>query len=134
MSTASPPAETGTRIGTLDRGPDEQVRINWSTYNGSPYLSLRLWTRDRRTGHWWPDSKRGLSIRIRELGQVAEAIGIAIDHAEEIRAAWSPLPAEHPARRGAHRRRQAVPDRGPVASPARPVESDQGGREPFDEF
>ena len=132
MSVQAPPAETGHRITTLRRGPDEELRISWDEYEGNPYLNLRVWTRNRQ-GQWWPD-RRGCSIRIRELGQVAEAIGVAIDHAEEIRAAWSPLPAEHPARQRARRHRKTVPDRRPVASSARPVEIDQGGREPFDEF
>jgi hypothetical protein len=131
VSSQSPPTETGQRIATLDRGPDEQVRINWSEYESHPYISLRMWTRDRR-GRWWPDSKRGLSIRIRELGQVAAAIAAAIDHAEEIRAPWTTLPADHPGRRGVRRRTHAA--RRPVVSSVSPVGDDQGEHEPFDEF
>jgi len=97
------PIETGERIGTIDRSETEQLRIVWAEYNGSPYVGVRLWTRDRR-GHWFPDAKRGLAIRTRELGKLAEAIGVAIDRCEEIRAGWTTLPADHPARRSARRR------------------------------
>lgn len=133
MSPQSPPAETGQRIATLDRGPDEQVRINWSEYESHAYISLRMWTRDRR-GQWWPDSRRGLSIRIRELGQVAEAIAVAIDHAENLRAPWTTLPADHPGRRRARRQRQTRSARRPVVSSAPSVGDDQDEHEPFDEF
>ena len=52
--------------------------MSWCTYEGRPYLSLRLWTRDDRGG-WWPDSKKGITVRIRELADVAEAIAEALD-------------------------------------------------------
>lgn len=106
-SQASPPPETGERLLTIDRGPGEELRIVWAEYRGSPYVGLRIWTKDRR-GRWWPDRTRGMSVRIRELGQVAEAISIAIDRAEELRADWSPLPADHPVRVGARRKSAAL--------------------------
>jgi hypothetical protein len=122
----SPPVESGTRLATIDRGPDEQLRIVWAEYDGHPYVGIRLWTADR-LGRWWPDRTRGLSVRIRELGQVAEAIAAAIDRAEELRAAWTSLPPDHPTRRGLHRHRQARVSRRPVAGADRPAAL-------FDEF
>jgi Transcriptional Coactivator p15 (PC4) len=122
MSSQAPPAETGQRLATLARGRDEELRVNFSTYEGSPYLSLRMWTRDRRTGHWWPDSKRGCSVRIRELRMLAKAVAEAITISDEIRAGWIPIPSE-PGARGKPRRPRAP---GPA--------DDQVEPEPFDEF
>ena len=63
---ATPPAESGRRIGTIERSADEQIRVNWSEFEGKPFVSLRLWKRGD-DGGWWPDGKRGMSVRIREL-------------------------------------------------------------------
>ena len=63
---ATPPAENGRRIGTIERSADEQIRVNWSEFEGKPFVSLRLWKRGD-DGGWWPDGKRGMSVRIREL-------------------------------------------------------------------
>ena len=78
---AEPPKENGERLATIDRSHEEQIRINWCTYEGKPYVSIRLWTRSR-DGSWWPDGKRGLSIRIREIADLAEAVAECIDRAE----------------------------------------------------
>jgi len=129
----SPPTETGIRLAMFHRGPDEQLRINWSEFEGSPYVSFRMWTRDRR-GTWWPDPRRGLSVRVRELRQVAEAIETARGLAEEFRGGWLPIASDQAARKPARIRRQTLPDRRPVAGPIRPLDDDQGEPGPFDEF
>ncbi len=85
--TATPPAENGRRIGMIQRSADEEVRVNWSEYEGRPYVSLRLWKRDDQ-GQWWPDAKRGMSIRIRELPDLAAAIAEALDLAEANQRQW----------------------------------------------
>jgi hypothetical protein len=36
------PVENGERLACFDRGPSTQLRVNWSSFNGYPYLSLRL--------------------------------------------------------------------------------------------
>ena len=105
MPAHSPPVETGQRLATLDRGPDEEIRINWSSLQRKPvpeHPALVAGSEDRPLVAGF--EKRGLSIRIRELGQLAAAVDMAIDRAEEIRAAWTTLPPDHPARRSARRR------------------------------
>jgi hypothetical protein len=79
-----PPGETGRRISTIPRGDNEELRISWDEFNSHPYLSLRLWTRDRQ-GRWWPDARRGLSIRLRELEDVRTALDAAVVLVEEYR-------------------------------------------------
>jgi len=79
--TATPPTENGRRIGTIERSADEEIRVNWCEYEGHPYISIRLWNRVR-SGQWWPDGKRGISVRIREMVGFAAAIGGCLDLVE----------------------------------------------------
>jgi hypothetical protein len=128
-----PPQETGRRIGTVPRSVDEEIRVNWCEYAGRPYLSLRLWTRDQQ-GQWWPDAKRGMSVRLRELADMADAIAAAMELAEDHQ---RQRPAEGGPGRyaGAHRDREpGRPDRAPrYDAPSPPTSGGQAG-EMFDEF
>lgn len=80
---AAPPEDTGQRLATLprdERGQRAELRVSWAEYEGRPYLSLRVWTLDDG-GAAWP-SKVGVTVRLRELPAVAEAIAEALDLAE----------------------------------------------------
>lgn len=91
---ASGPADEGTRLATIHRSADAELRVSWRTYENHPFVSLRIWTRGG-SGGWWPDAKRGLSIRIRELPDIAAAIASAMDMAEagQQHQATRPVPA-----------------------------------------
>ena len=93
---ATPPTENGRRIGTIERSADEQIRVNWSEFEGKPFVSLRLWKRGD-DGRWWPDGKRGMSVRIRELPDLAAAIAEALDLAEANQRHWREQQASRPA-------------------------------------
>jgi hypothetical protein len=93
--TATPPTENGRRIGTIERSADEQIRVNWSEFEGKPFVSLRLWKRGD-DGSWWPDGKRGMSVRIRELPDLAAAIAEALDLAEASQRQWREQQANRP--------------------------------------
>jgi hypothetical protein len=93
---ATPPTENGRRIGTIERSATEEIRVNWAEYEGKPYLSLRLWKRGD-DGGWWPDGKRGMSVRIRELPDLAAAIAEALDLAEASQRQWREQQARRPA-------------------------------------
>lgn len=81
---ATPPEERGRRLATFPRGKEgrEGLRVTWDEYEGHPYLSLRIWTRDD-SGGWWPDKHRGVTVRLRELPDLATAIADALDLAEQ---------------------------------------------------
>jgi len=132
-SQQSPPAETGRRLACLPRGEDEQLRVNFDEYESHPYISLRMWTRDRRTGKFWPDGRRGVSIRIKELPMLAKAIGEAMQLAEEKRAAWSPMTTTDRTghRRGSQTRRHVPTSPRPTDGPIRTADGTQGE---FSEF
>src|SRR4051794_33836849 len=68
-----PPEENGERLGTIARDADTEIRVNWAHHEGHPYVAIRAWNRDRQTGYFWPDKHRGLSIRLRELPDLAAA-------------------------------------------------------------
>jgi hypothetical protein len=80
---ASPPIEQGRRLATLERPKDNaEIRITWSEYEGSPYLSIRVWAQGH-DGRLWPQKERGFSVRLRELPAVADAIAEALALADE---------------------------------------------------
>lgn len=80
---ASPPQDTGRRLATLpreERGQRAELRVSWAEYEGRPYVSLRVWTFDD-VGAAWP-TKVGVTVRLRELPAVAEALAEALELAE----------------------------------------------------
>ena len=90
---ATPPVERGKRLATITRSPTEELRVSWDAFEGRPYLSIRVWTRSA-DGGWWPDSKRGMSVRLRELPAFADAVGDALDLAAEHAAVAPRMDAE----------------------------------------
>jgi hypothetical protein len=70
------PAEV--RLATISRAPGEELRIALSTWKGIRYLHVRLWTA-RFDGEWRPDAKRGISLRLGEVGEVAAALARAVE-------------------------------------------------------
>lgn len=75
------PQENGVRLATMKRGDDEELRVNWSEYNGKNFLSVRVWTRSGEA--WFPVKDKGVTIRLHELGDFAEGVGRALDLAAE---------------------------------------------------
>ena len=75
--TATAPVENGPRVATIARSADEEMRVNWSEFEGHSFVQIRIWK--HRSGQWWPDVKRGLSVRIRELPEFAEAVVGCLD-------------------------------------------------------
>ena len=66
------PQDHGHRLLTLPRGRGEEMRVSLDEYNGKPFLSLRVWAIGQ-DGQWWP-TKKGCSVRIHELTDVAGAL------------------------------------------------------------
>jgi hypothetical protein len=70
----TPPVDDGELLDALPRSEGrEALRITLKEYEGRPYVGVRIWVRDDRTGAMWP-TKRGCSVRIRELARVVEAL------------------------------------------------------------
>lgn len=74
------PKESGERLATIERGDSEQIRVNWDSYNGRPYLSIKTWR--LKHGQWWPD-RSWTTIRLHELGTFVAGVVAAIDKADE---------------------------------------------------
>src|SRR5262245_53716267 len=78
-----PPEERGRRLAVLPRPrEDAEIRLVWDHYEGHPYISIRVWCKGD-DGQMWPDKHNGMSIRLRELPDVASAIAEALTMAEE---------------------------------------------------
>lgn len=69
----SPPVENGVRLATFARGRDTELRVNLATYEGRPYVSLRVWERGS-DGQLWPQKGKGCSVRLNEIEGMVEAL------------------------------------------------------------
>jgi hypothetical protein len=71
----SPPAprDSGQRVATFPRFGGEELRVSLAEYEGYPYLSLRVWAKGY-DGQWWPQKGKGVSIKLGEVGGLAEAL------------------------------------------------------------
>jgi hypothetical protein len=136
----------GKPLATVRRSPNEELRTAWSLYNGHPYVSLRVWFQDQ-AGKWWPDSKRGCSVRIGELDEVRDAIdraiGLAAGYRESRRREQQPRPDNPRSRAVRPHRAQTSHLRGSDATPpdhadwrqlALPTLGPPATAEPFSEF
>jgi hypothetical protein len=72
-----PPEETGRRLATCERGDLEELRIVWQEYQGHPFVNVRLWARGV-DGGWYPDPRRGVALKRRELLACAHALDVAV--------------------------------------------------------
>lgn len=79
------------RLATLPRGDSDELRITWSVYKEKPYVGIRLWTKGGNDGEMIP-TRKGCSVRLRELPAVVEALTMAIKEAAKLEAANSPQP------------------------------------------
>ena len=61
----------------MERGETERLRLARRTYQGRPYIDLRVEWR-APDGSWRP-SRKGLSLRARELAELAGALDRAAD-------------------------------------------------------
>jgi len=76
---AGPPRDTGQWLATFDRGPTEELRVTLASYNGHPYIVLRVWALGS-DGYWRPVRGKGCSIRLREVAGLAEVLARVADH------------------------------------------------------
>lgn len=72
--------DEGQLLAAIPRGDREELRIAWAEYKGHPFLSIRLWSVEG--GKRKPTAK-GITIKVKELADVADAIGQALDLAFE---------------------------------------------------
>jgi hypothetical protein len=68
------PDEHGTRVAVIKRSKDEEIRISWCTYEDRPYVNVRLWKVGEDGATWYPQKEKGLTFRIRELPDLADAV------------------------------------------------------------
>jgi len=65
------PEDRGQRLATFERA-DGELRWSFDHYEGKPFVAARIWTRGT-DGNFYP-SKRGISVRVKELGDVIAAL------------------------------------------------------------
>ena len=67
----------GVCLATIRREKGYELRLMWDTFEGHPYLALRLWER-MENGKMFP-TKKGLSIRLHELPELVAGFALAAD-------------------------------------------------------
>ena len=75
------PEENGVRLATIPRRDGDELRVNWSEYQGHNFVNLRVWREG--TAGWFPVKEMGLTIRLAGLAAFAEGIGKAVEMAIE---------------------------------------------------
>jgi hypothetical protein len=75
------------KLATIKRRGGEELRIRWKAFEADdgrrfPYLDVRLWRSGE--GGMWP-TRKGVTVRRSELGEVGEAIAQALELADEER-------------------------------------------------
>ncbi len=74
---STPPQDTGVRLATFPR-PEGELRFTWNTFEGHPFLRLQFWSRNE-DGSCWPLKGEGLTIKVRDLPDLAEGLQKALD-------------------------------------------------------
>jgi hypothetical protein len=99
-----PPEQTGVLLASFSRAEgDEELRISQDDYKGHVFIAVRIWSRDRQTNAWYP-TKRGASIRLRELRETVEALTRVLNEHKQGRQECGPAASW---RDGAHDRGDA---------------------------
>jgi hypothetical protein len=98
-ATAERPGSADEVLATLRRGHREELRVSLAEYEGHPFVSIRVWA-PGQDGRLYPVRGKGVSVRVRELADVADALRLAADRLAEDR----PAPARPDRRRDAPQR------------------------------
>ena len=76
-----PPEDEGKPLATLDRGPNCQLRVRGKMFKGAAFVDVRVWEKNDR-GDWWPTRGKGVTLKPRELRELASALATAADNFE----------------------------------------------------
>lgn len=81
---ADSPEDEGQPLGAFPLDDGGQVlRVTLKTSEGRPYVAIRLWSRDDR-GRFRPVKGKGVSVRLREVSGVIDALQGALASAGEL--------------------------------------------------
>lgn len=73
------PQDTGIRLSTFQK-PEGELRFTWNVYEDRPYLRFQLWSKSD-DGSYWPVKGQGLTIKVKDLPDLAEGVQKALDMA-----------------------------------------------------
>jgi Transcriptional Coactivator p15 (PC4) len=68
------PAMHGKPLVTFRRSEAVELRVSLDNYKGHDFIGIRQWERNLESGAWFP-SKKGVSIRLRELPELLDVLG-----------------------------------------------------------
>jgi hypothetical protein len=72
-----PPPDDGRELVTIRRRDGHELRVRLKTYESHPYVLIQLWKLDAH-GAAWPVKGRSTSIRMGEIGDVIDALQLAL--------------------------------------------------------
>lgn len=70
---ARPAVGEAHRLVTFPRTDTEELRVELASLDGHPFINLRIWFRTP-AGQWLP-TKKGVTVRLRELPELLRALG-----------------------------------------------------------
>jgi hypothetical protein len=71
----------GQLVRAVRRADGEELRIELTSYQGHPFISVQLWAFNRIDKVWLP-TRKGCSVRLREAREVARGLIEALELAE----------------------------------------------------
>jgi hypothetical protein len=70
----APPEPQGETLFEAERSQGaERLRVSFENYEGHPFVRLQVWARNA-VGDWWPKPGKCVSIRLREVSGLVEAL------------------------------------------------------------
>ena len=93
----TPPQEQGERLACFDRAKGEQLRVTLETFNGYPFVRLAVWAAGN-DGQVWPVKGRAVTLKMRELGPLAEALAAAAGQGQGTPQSGTAAPSDEPTR------------------------------------
>jgi len=82
---AAPP-DPGEVLAEMPRGEREVLRVALREFEGKPFVTIAVWEKGTG-GAFWPARGKAVTVRVRELGAVLEALVVA---AERLAAGGAP--------------------------------------------
>lgn len=95
-SSSQPAPDKGEILARCTREDGTELLVAWREFDGHNYMDIRIWRGD------WPIKGKGISIRLKEIADLAEGVAVAVDRTMDSQRAWLQSRGEGQGRGGGH--------------------------------